>query len=33
VRSVMDKVALGQVFPPPEYYSFALSVSFHKCSP
>jgi hypothetical protein len=28
---VVDKVALGQVFPP-EYFGFPLSVSFHWCS-
>jgi hypothetical protein len=26
---VVDKVALGQVFP--EYFGFPLSVSFHRC--
>jgi hypothetical protein len=31
VGFVVDKVALGQVFPP-EYFSFPLSVSFHPCS-
>jgi hypothetical protein len=31
VRFVVDKVALGQVFPP-EYFGFPLSISFHRCS-
>jgi hypothetical protein len=31
VGLVVDKVALGQVFPP-EYFGFPLSVSFHRCS-
>jgi hypothetical protein len=26
---VVDKVALGQVFP--EYFGFPLSISFHRC--
>ena len=30
--SLMDKVTLGQVVFPPEYFSFPLSVSFHQCS-
>jgi hypothetical protein len=30
VGFVVDKVALGQVFP--EYFGFPLSVSFHRCS-
>jgi hypothetical protein len=30
VGFVVDKVALGQVFP--EYFSFRLSISFHRCS-
>jgi hypothetical protein len=28
---VMDKVALGQAFPP-AYFGFPLSISFHRCS-
>jgi hypothetical protein len=28
---VVDKVALGQVFPP-QYFGFPLSISFHRCS-
>jgi hypothetical protein len=31
VGFVVDKVALGQVFPP-EYFGFPLPVSFHRCS-
>jgi hypothetical protein len=31
VGFVVDKVALGQVFPP-EYFGFPLSISFHRCS-
>jgi hypothetical protein len=31
VGFVVDKVALGQVFPP-EYFGFTLSSSFHRCS-
>jgi hypothetical protein len=30
VGFVVDKVALGQVFP--EYFGFPLSLSFHRCS-
>jgi hypothetical protein len=30
VGLVMDKVAMGQVFP--EYFGFPLSFSFHRCS-
>jgi hypothetical protein len=30
VGFVVDKVALGQVFP--EFFSFPLSISFHRCS-
>jgi hypothetical protein len=30
VGFVVDKVALGQVFP--EYFGFPLSVLFHRCS-
>jgi hypothetical protein len=32
VGLVMDKVALGLVPPPPEYFGFPLSTSFHRCS-
>jgi hypothetical protein len=32
VGFVVDKVALGQVFFPPEYFGFPLSVSLHRCS-
>jgi hypothetical protein len=31
VGFVVDKVALGQVFPP-EYFRFPLPISFHRCS-
>jgi hypothetical protein len=31
VGFVVDKVALGQVFPP-KYFGFSLSISFHRCS-
>jgi hypothetical protein len=31
VGFVVDKVALGQVFPP-EYFGFPLSISLHPCS-
>ena len=31
VGFVVDKVALGQVFPP-EYFGFTLSISFQRCS-
>jgi hypothetical protein len=31
VGFVVEKVALGQVFPP-EYFGFPLSISFHRCS-
>jgi hypothetical protein len=31
VGFVVDKVALGQVFPP-EFFGFPLSISFHRCS-
>jgi hypothetical protein len=30
VGFVVDKVALGQVFP--EYFGFLLSIPFHRCS-
>jgi hypothetical protein len=30
VGFVVDKVALGQVFP--EYFSFPMPIPFHKCS-
>jgi hypothetical protein len=30
VGFVVDKVALGQVFP--EYFGLSLSISFHRCS-
>jgi hypothetical protein len=32
VGFMVDKVALGQVPPPPEYFDFPLSISFHRCS-
>jgi hypothetical protein len=32
VGFVVYKVALGQVFFPPEYLGFPLSISFHLCS-
>jgi hypothetical protein len=32
VGFVVDKVALGQVFPPPEYFGFSLLISFHQSS-
>jgi hypothetical protein len=31
VGFVVEKMALGQVFPP-EYFGFPLSISFHRCS-
>jgi hypothetical protein len=31
VGFVVDKVALGQVFPP-EYFGFSLSISLYRCS-
>jgi hypothetical protein len=31
VGFMVDKVALGQVFPP-EYFGFPLSISFDRCS-
>jgi hypothetical protein len=32
VRFFVDKVALWQVPPPPKYFGFPLSISFHRCS-
>jgi hypothetical protein len=31
VGFMVDKVALGQVFPP-QYFGFPLSILFHRCS-